>query len=198
MWEALNLSVWFLVFIPLFVAIDALGTVPFFFSLTRKLKPPARYRLLRQAIATAFLVAILFLVGGQYVFSVMGITENDFRVGGGVVLLILAINDLLFSKGARQNFGNTLGVVPIGIPLIMGPAALTTILILVKSYGYTLTIFSLLVNLLIVWLMFRFSDKILKLLGEAGAQGFAKVMALLMAAIAIKMIRLGLSGFLGF
>jgi multiple antibiotic resistance protein len=198
MWETLNLSVWFLAFIPLFVAIDALGAVPFFFSLTRKLKPIARRKLLRDAIATAFLVSILFLMAGQYVFSVLGITENDFRVGGGVVLLVLAINDLLFLKGTRQNFGKSLGVVPIGIPLIIGPAALTTILILVKSYGYWLTIFSLLVNLLIVWVLFRFSDRILKILGESGAQGIAKVMALLMAAIAIKMIRLGLSGFLGF
>jgi multiple antibiotic resistance protein len=85
-------------------------------------------------------------------------------------------------------------VVPIGIPLIIGPAALTTILILVDTHGYFATIVSLLLNLLIVWVIFRYSDFVIKMMGEAGSKAVAKVAALFMAGIAVMMIRVGLSG----
>jgi multiple antibiotic resistance protein len=78
----------------------------------------------------------------------------------------------------------------------MGPAALTTILISVDSYGYLITVASLLVNLLIVWILFQKSDWIAKIFGEGGARAFGKVMSLFLAAIAIMMIRVGLTGIL--
>jgi len=76
----------------------------------------------------------------------------------------------------------------------VGPAALTTILILVDLYGSVVTIISLLLNLLLVWLVFRYSTLVMKLMGEGGAKAVAKVAALFMAAIAVMMIRVGLSG----
>jgi multiple antibiotic resistance protein len=181
-------------FIPLFVAIDVLGVVPVFLSLTEGLERTHKRRLVTESSLTALAISVAFLVGGRAVFSFLGITENDFRVGGGIVLLVLAVNDLIFSSDRQRSPVTSAGVVPIGIPLIMGPAALTTILILVDQYGYPVTIISLLVNLLIVWLVFRYADRIIKLLGEAGSKGVAKVASLLMAAIAIMMIRVGLSG----
>jgi multiple antibiotic resistance protein len=181
-------------FIPLFVAIDVLGVVPLFLSLTDGMNRPQRHKLITQATFTALAVSVVFMFGGRLIFNFLGITENDFRVGGGIVLLVLAVSDLLFSHSKQRHSESSPGVVPIGIPLIIGPAALTTILILVDSKGYVVTLVSLLANLLIVWIVFRYSEVVVKLMGEAGSKAVAKVAALFMAGIAVMMIRVGLEG----
>lgn len=186
-----------LAFIPLFVAIDVLGLVPFFLALTERMDAAARRRLVTQATATAAALSVAFLFFGSAVFRFLGITEHDFRVGGGVVLLVLAVVDMVAPRRVPDSPDESPGVVPIGIPLIMGPAALTTILILVESHGHLLTIAAVLLNLVIVWAVLRRADVVLRLLGAAGARAVAKVAALLMAAIAVMMIRVGLTGMLG-
>jgi len=182
-----------LAFIPLFVAIDVLGVLPLFVSLTEELDEARRRRLAFDATATAFAVSLLFLFGGKGIFAFLGITESDFRVGGGIILLVLAVSDLLFAKERQRGGEGTIGVVPIGIPLIMGPAALTTIILQVGSYGYLWTIASLLVNLVIVLAVFTESSRISNALGRAASRAIAKVAALLLAGIGIMMIRSGIA-----
>jgi multiple antibiotic resistance protein len=164
-----------LAFIPLFVAIDIFGVLPVYVGTTEGLEDSQKRNLVFQATPTAFAVSVLFLVTGRVIFSFLGITEDDFRVGGGVVLLVLAVYDLLFSHDMERAPGPTLGVVPLGIPLIMGPAALTTIIFLVNSYGYGLAVASLLINLLIVWIVFACAGAIKRVLGQAGSKAVAKV-----------------------
>ena len=171
---AFDLGSLLLSFIPLFVAIDVLGVVPVYLSLTDGMDARRKRKLLTEATFTALALSVLFLFFSRFIFTFLGITENDFRVGGGVVLLVLAVSDLLFTSERRRNPETSIGVVPLGIPLIMGPAALTTIIILVDAYGYLVTIVSLLVNLVIVWIVFRYSDVVIRLMGEAGAKAFAK------------------------
>jgi multiple antibiotic resistance protein len=181
-----------LAFIPLFVAIDALGVLPLFVGLTEGMAAAERRRLIIQATATAFIVSLAFLVAGKVLFAFLGITEDDFRVGGGVVLLVLAVHDLLFSVDDERRPDATIGVVPIGIPLIMGPAALTTIIVVVNAYGYALAVASLLTNLVIVWLVFSRAEAVSRALGVAGARAVAKVVALFLTGIAVMMIRTGI------
>jgi multiple antibiotic resistance protein len=188
-----DLKIFVLSFIPLFVAIDVLGLVPIFLSLTSKMKSQEKKKLITDATLTALAVASIFLFGGRLIFNFLGITENDFRVGGGIVLLVLAIVDLIFSGEENRTPQTSVGVVPIGIPLIIGPAVLTTLLIVVDAYGYLAAVIALLANLFLVWLIFRNSSIIIRIMGEAGAKAFAKVAALFMAAIAIMMIRVGLT-----
>ena len=186
----------FLAFLPLFVAIDVVGVIPFFVAITNNLDDRRRKILTVEATVTAFVVSLLFLTAGKWIFSFLGITENDFRVGGGMVLLVLAIKDLLFPRHEERDPEASLGVVPIGIPLIMGPAALTTILILVDSHGYFWTVASLLVNMLIVWVIFSQAHRITTVFGKGGSMAVAKVFALFLAGIAVMMIRNGISGML--
>lgn len=181
-----------LAFIPLFVAIDALGVLPLFVGLTEGMAAAERRRLIVQATVTAFIVSLAFLVAGKMLFAFLGITEDDFRVGGGVVLLVLAVHDLLFSSDVERRSDATVGVVPIGIPLIMGPAALTTIIVVVNAYGYALAVASLLTNLVIVWLVFSRAEVVSRVLGVAGARAVAKVVALFLTGIAVMMIRTGI------
>jgi multiple antibiotic resistance protein len=191
-----DIKIFVLSFIPLFVAIDVLGLVPIFLSLTGKMNPQEKKKLITDATLTALAVALIFLFGGRMIFNFLGITENDFRVGGGIVLLVLAIVDLVFSGEENRTPQTSVGVVPIGIPLIIGPAVLTTLLIVVDAYGYMAAVIALLTNLFLVWLIFRYSNLIIRVIGEAGSKAFAKVAALFMAAIAVMMIRLGLTGML--
>jgi multiple antibiotic resistance protein len=182
-----------LAFIPLFVAIDVFGVLPLYVALTERMNDAERRTLTIQATLTAFGISVVFLVAGKLLFSFLGITESDFRVGGGVVLLVLAVNDLLFSPESKRNPESTVGVVPIGIPLIMGPAALTTIIILVHSYGYAWAVASLVANMMIVWLVFTQASRIMRMMGKAGARATAKVVALFLAGIAVMMIRSGIT-----
>ncbi len=193
-WNILNDLL--LAFIPLFVAIDVPGLVPLFISLTTGMTLKAKRRLIVEATMTAGAVALIFLILGKLIFRFLGITEDDFRIGGGIVLIVLAVTDLLFSSDERKNTNTSVGVVPIGIPLIMGPAALTAIIIIVDAYGYWISMVSLTINLLLVWITFRHSDLVIKVMGEGGAKAFAKVAALFMVAIAVMMIRVGIQNIL--
>lgn len=184
----------FLCFLPLFVAIDVLGVLPLFISLTAGLQKHGKRTLVLEASFTALAVSLLFLVAGKSIFTFLGITLSDFRIGGGIILLVLSVNDLIFAhEQQRRDPGGSVGVVPIGIPLIMGPAALTTILILVNSYGYFLTTLALVANLTLVYLVFNFSNIVNRLLGDAGSRIFSKVASLFLAAIAVMMIRVGIT-----
>lgn len=167
-----------------------------FVALTGGMGPREKQKLTREATLTAFVISIVFLVAGKMVFSFLGIRESDFRVGGGIVLLVLAVYDLLFSKESKRDLKDAVGVVPIGIPLIMGPAALTTIIILVDSYGYLWTIASLVANMLIVLVVFLEADVITRVVGHSGSRAFAKVAALFLAGIAVMMVRSGITAML--
>ncbi len=190
------LETFFLSFLPLFVAIDVFGVLPLFMGLTDSMGPAARKRLTAQATMTAFAISLVFLVAGKLLFGFLGITESDFRVGGGIVLLVLAVNDLLFSPEEKRAPGSMPGVVPIGIPLIIGPAALTTIIVLVNTYGYLWAVCSLLTNLLIVWLLFSEAAAVTRLMGRAGSRAFAQVAALFLTGFAVMMIRSGIQAML--
>jgi len=191
------LSNYLLAFIPLFVAIDVIGILPLFLSFTLRMKDQERAQVVRQSIVTAFAVSIGFLVLGKVIFRALGITPDDFKVAGGLILLIIAITDLLFPQkmfGRPSSGPVDIGIVPIGVPLIVGAGALTAILLCVDQYGYLPTLVSLVVNLLIVYFVFSHTGRIMKILGEGGAKATAKVISILLASIGVMMIRTGLSG----
>jgi len=188
-----------LTFIPLFVAFDTIGLVPIFISLTKGMEQTDRKRILRQSVITATAITLVFLIIGKGIFIILGITIPDFQIAGGLILLVIAIIDIVqTAKGYMESpISPTVGVVPIGTPIIAGPAVLTTLIMLNDIYGFSATVLSLLVNLTIIYLIFSWADRILKFLGEGGARATSKVVSLLLAAIAVMMIRIGLKGVVG-
>ena len=187
----MTFEIFLLSFIPLFVAIDIIGTAPLFLGYTQDISHAERKKLIIEAIAAAFIVANIFLLGGKLVLEFLGITIDDFRIAGGIILLIISVSDIMSSSEVRRNPGTNIGVVPLGIPLIMGPAALTTILILRDNYGYVATILSMVLNFIIVLLVLYNANKLVKLIGNGGSKAFAKIASLFLAAIAVMMIRVG-------
>jgi multiple antibiotic resistance protein len=179
-------------FIPIFVAIDVFAILPIFISLTVDM-PDSRKQIIRDSIFTALIVGLLFVALGEAIFKIVGITSDDFKIAGGLVLLVLAIPELIRHEEESRKPAGRVGVVPIGVPLIVGPAVLTTILVLVDHYGIIPTILSLLLNLFIIWISFINAERIINLLGKGTIIGISRIMALLLASIAVMMIRLGVS-----
>lgn len=186
-----------LAFIPIFVAMDAVGVLPFLLSFTEGIDVERRKRIIRDSIFTAFTVGVGFLLLGKLIFRFLGVTVSDFKVGGGLILLILAVRDILFAEKRERATGETVGVVPLGVPLIVGPAVMTTLLICHDLYGFWITLLSFTANLSFTWFVFKEAEKLTKLLGESGIRGVAKVTSLLLAAIAVMMIRKGLMEMMG-
>ncbi len=182
--------------IPLMVALDAPGTLPIYMAMTEGLKKHERQRIVRQSILTALLITIGFTFLGRAVFAALAITVEDFMIAGGIVLLVIAITDIVRAGEKKYALSTSFGVVPLGTPLIAGPATLTTTLILVGNYGFAPVIMSVVVNILFAWIIFAQADRIIRLIGINGSRAFAKVAALLLAAIAVKMIRSGIFKFI--
>lgn len=192
----MDMNTFILAFIPLFVAIDIIGTVPIFIGITEDLNEKEKRKIIFESVSAAFVIAVIFLVFGKLIFNFLGITIDDFRIAGGIILLILSINDILFSSDTRKSSSTKIGIVPLGIPLIIGPAALTAIMILIDSYGFVPTIVSMAINFFIVWIVLRYSGLVIRLIGDGGAQAFAKIASVFLAAIAIMMIRVGITNIL--
>ncbi len=179
-------------FIPLFVAIDVFAILPIFFTLTADIPRQHRQVIIRDSIVTALIVSLIFVALGEAIFNILGITSDDFKIAGGLILLIFAIFEIIKPEEQRRKPVGRVGVVPIGVPLIVGPAVLTTLLVLENHYGIIPTIISLVLNFFIVWISFINADRIINFFGKGGIIGISKVMALLLASIAIMMIRLGI------
>lgn len=181
-------------FVSLFVAIDLLGALPLFFSMTIDLPRSARNPLISKSLLTALVVGVVFALAGSSIFNFLGITENDFRVAGGLLLLIFATRDLLSDAGHHSPSPTAPGIVPIGVPLVMGPAALASILLSAKEFGWAVTLAALVLNLALVFIGFRNAHLLMRVFGRELSQAVGKICSLLLAAIAIMLIRLGILG----
>lgn len=192
------LKIFSLAFVPLFVAMEPIGILPIYLSMTRSMTPGERKAVLFYSIVTATAITLAFLVVGKAVFILLGITISDFQIAGGLILLSIAISDIVQTARLvpERAVSSGVGIVPIGTPLIAGPAAITTILILEDLHGFAATLAALFGNLLIAWFTLQWSDTIIRYIGENGARGISKVISLLLTAIAVMMIRRGLEGLL--
>jgi multiple antibiotic resistance protein len=180
-------------FIPIFVAINILGILPIFLSLTAGMNTAEKHKHIIESLITATTIAIVFMLVGKLIFLIMGITVADFKIGGGILLLILSVNLLLpgVSSSREKQYQDT-GIFPIGTPLITGPAVLTTTLVLIDSFGLFPTFISLILNMLISWLVLANSDRISRTIGLNGMRAFSKVGDIFLTAIAVMMIRSGI------
>ena len=184
----------FIAFIPIFVAIDPIGLVAMFMGLAGNASREQRHREGFTGIFTALCVAVGFVFLGRVIFAALGITVADFQVAGGLILLGLAGRELLNIAPADREATDDFGVVPLGMPLIAGPALLTALLILVDTVGLVFTLLSLVVNLALVAVAFWNADLVARWMGRQGLRGVSKIVALLLAAIAVSLIRRGWHG----
>jgi len=189
-----------LTFVPLFVAMDAVGNLPIFLALTQEIGPTRRRQTVNLATLTALGVGLGFVAIGKAIFLLLGIEVADFLMAGGIILLILAVRYLITGKMVETqdlSASQTVGVVPLGTPLVVGPAVLATLLLLIDQYFIAIVILSFILNLAIQWLLFRQANRIVDFLGDTGVSAISKITMLLLATIAVKMIRQGILTMLG-
>jgi multiple antibiotic resistance protein len=182
-----------LALIPLFIALTPSAILGVYLSFTDGMDKGGKKRVLYQAIATAFAVSILFALLGKAVFRLLGITTSDFQVAGGIILVVLSIIDLAAGpEEAARAKDMTVGVVPLGVPVIVGPAVLTTIVILLDLYGFVVVLIALVIDLLLIMAILSGAEFLQKMLKRGGIRAFTKIMRILLAAIGIMMIRKGI------
>ena len=189
------MEVFWLCFVPLFVAVDAIGVLPIFMSLTEGIAQNLVRRIVFQSVLTATVVALVFLAVGTGFLKLLGITVADFMVAGGVLLFVIAMSDLIaVEKPAHRHVDpDSLGAVPIGVPLITGPAVLTTSIILLGQHGTAPTALAIVANILIAGTVFHFARAIHRVLGKAGSRTVSKIASLLLASIAVMFVRKGIT-----
>ena len=181
-----------LAFIPLFVAVDAIGILPLYMGLVESIDDGRRRRIIVQSVFTAISVAAAFVVAGQPLLRLLGITTGDFMVAGGTLLFVISLRDLMAVGKARHIIDpETVGAVPIGVPLVTGPAVLTTCMLLVEQHHMAITLLAVGANVLIAGAVFWFASSISKRLGSAGTRTLSKIASLLLACIAVMMVRKG-------
>jgi multiple antibiotic resistance protein len=181
-------------FIPMFVAIDPIGLAAIFLGLGQGIAAKQRQHIARQATMTGGAVALGFLFLGASIFKAIGISASDFQIAGGLILFILAARELINSAAKPEKLPHDFGVVPLGMPLIAGPALITTLIAMAQTHGMAVALSALAANLLLVILAFTFSDRLGRLIGATGMRAISKIISMLLAAIAVNMIRRGLSG----
>ncbi len=191
------MNTFWLCFVPLFVAVDPIGLLPLFLSLTEGMEKKRLRIIIAQSVITAATVGLAFLAFGPALLEYLGITVPDFMIAGGILLLVISLSDLLTGeKTQRQGDFESLGAVPIGVPLITGPAVLTTSILLAGIYGQLLTGAAILANVILTGLVFLLARPITRLVGRTGAKTLSKVASMLLAAIAVMLIRRGLTDIL--
>lgn len=183
-----------LTFVPIFVAIDALGTLPIVLSLNQGMRRNERFQMVNLAMITATLVGLIFLFLGKFILAVLGIEVGHFAIAGGLVLMALSLRDIVSGRmidiPSREEM---VAIVPVGTPLTVGPATITTLLLLSDEFSIWMVLLSLGLNLLAAWLIFLQGTVLAAFLGQGGLRAFSKVASLLLAAIAVKMVVKGIA-----
>lgn len=189
----MDVHLFWICFVPLFIATDAIGALPVFISLTKGIENRKLYKLIALSLITAAIVGLLFVYIGERILHLMGITVADFMVAGGILLFVISLGDMVsLEKPMRRVNAEELGPVPIGVPLIVGPGVLTTVMLLVKEHGFIPTSISLIANILIAGAIFSTSGFIVKLVGKNGTKIISKIASLFLTAISVMIIRKGI------
>jgi len=182
-----------LCFVPLFVAVDALGLLPVFMGFTQELPRARIRRIIGESVITAMIVALAFLFIGKGILTLLGITVADFMIAGGALLFVLSLSDLIAAEKRRiQMDQEEVGAVPLGVPLMVGPGVLTTTILLINQYGMIPTVSATIVNIVIAGMVFWMSGSINRILGRAGIRTISKLSSLILAAIGVMMVRKGI------
>ena len=199
-----NITFFIQSFVALFVIIDAIGNVPIFIGLLEGFTEEDRRQIIKRAIIIALLTLFIVTFTGNIIFMLLNIQMYSFKVAGGILLLIIAIEMLFGRKSRTETSEDTeekkhdLTVTPLAIPLLTGPGALTTGIVLYDSTAgdinkVMILMASILLSFLVSYIILIKSPKVFKYLGKTGTKVVVRVMGLLLLSIAVQFIINGTS-----
>ncbi len=200
------MSYFFTCFATLFAIIDPIGNIPFFIALTEDLSEGLRERVSKRATVIAAALLIIIVLTGGAILKFFGVSVNSLRIAGGILLFMVAIDMLkgspssekYFKKGMQHKDVDSLAVFPIALPIYSGPGAITAAIVLASEAKDVVKMGLLIGSIVLIYVIVRlthvFSEEITKVLGRSGADIFARVMAIFLAAIAAEYIIQGVFG----
>jgi multiple antibiotic resistance protein len=200
------------VVVSVFALVDPIGTLPFFVALTDGMTPADRMVVLERATIVVGVILTLFAVFGRFLFSAFGFTLEAFEIAGGILLFLVAY-DMLRGQVANTRLTDMdreealarrdeISIVPLGIPLLAGPGAISTVMIYEGYAGsdpidIAATFIAIGVTTVATYIVLRYGQNILRYMGRVGVMAVTRVMGLLLAAIAVQFILNGILAFFG-
>jgi multiple antibiotic resistance protein len=182
-------------FVLLFAVIDAIGTVPIFLGLTEGYQGD-RKRIVRGAVVIATVILVVFALSGWLIFDIFGITINDFRVAGGIILFVVAVDHLRGGDvRARGLEPSDIAAFPLATPLLAGPGAISTVIIIsAPPYSPFIALLVVACNAVLAFVILSGSDWVRRFLGPNGTVALSRITALLIAALAVSFVAGGVTG----
>jgi multiple antibiotic resistance protein len=177
--------------VSLFIVMDPIGLIPLIVSLTSNLSKEQSKKVVRSTIYTAASLLLAFALAGHQILQLFGVSIESFSIAGGLLLLLLSFELLLKGWELRGN-AIEVGAVPLAFPLLVGPGAITTTIITLERYGIVVALLSVSIAIMLTLIVFNFMHMLNRLLGQLGSLIVSRVMAILIAAIAIEFIISGI------
>ena len=180
--------------IVLFIVLDPIGTTPYYQTLTSRLNEAEKARVLRLTVVVAGFILLAFAIIGDTLFQLLNITLGDFRIAAGLVLLVTSLALLLeIPLGFLRGEPEKVAIVPLATPLLAGPAAISVTLLIKYTSGPHIAVVAVVINMIIAYIILTLTNRIVRILGRQGLVILDKFMSLIMAALAISLIRQGLT-----
>lgn len=195
------------IFVSLIAIVNPIGAMPIFIDLISGMKDQLRLRIINVVPITVGLILLVSLFFGEFILEFFGISVHSFRVGSGILILLMAIS-MLHAKispisqtkeeADESRDKESIAIVPLAIPLLAGPGAISTVIIdahRASGIGhYAIVSFEIMLLSLILWVVLRLSPFISKHISATGINIFTRIMGLILAAIAIEFIANGMKG----
>ena len=187
-------------FVLLFLVLDPLGNLPVAASLLRQVDSRRRARVVVRECLIAYLILLAFMFGGRQFLDVMRLSEISLSIAGGIILFMIAIK--MVFKSAESVFGESLDrepfIVPLAIPLIAGPSALATVMLMVSREPAKLGVWvaAMTAAMVVSVVLLALGERIEKLLGRRAMEAVERLMGLILTAIAVEMLLGGIKQFL--
>lgn len=194
-------------FTSLFAIVNPVSGVMAFISMTSSMSKEDKIYIARRSVVIAGVMAIMFSILGELILKIFNVTADSLRVAGGVLLFLVAI-DMLFARTSRESITNeelkdaklreNISVFPIAMPLLTGPGAITTIIVLIRTAqeidSKMLVIAAIIFTFVITYFIFRYADSFNKVVGMTGMLVMTRIMGLFLGAIAVDFISTGIKG----
>jgi len=185
-------------FAALFIILDPLLSVPIFAAMTKGQTPKEIHKQAFIAVAVAGGLMYIFLIFNTMIFDILGLNMPSFQIAGGILLFILGMQEALgIDVGKCKDHSKSAAGVVIGTPLLCGPGTITTVMLLSKDYGTLVPFIAITLSLIATWLILYYAAHIQRILGEVVTDIMGKVLGMLVAAIAIKIIFAGIMAMIG-
>jgi len=194
----------FIAFSSIFFLVDPFAAIPPFLAMTQQAAPAARRRMASRAAWTCFIVLSLFALTGTFIFKLFGITLAAFEIAGGLILLLIGLEMLQARRSTQEGSSETeegahkqdIGITPLGIPLLAGPGAISTVMVLMgasPTWQHGIPVFvAISVTALASYLILASADRVRKRMGDTGIRIMMRIMGLMLTAIAVQFVINGL------